>query len=132
MTRTYTADFPTEDFPMEDKEQLFRDALTASIIATEFDRFMTNDSSYLVQAGINEGFPDVVVRNSFMVMGNGGLQQAIAFNRCFEYFGVGEEFDEFANNQVLVNSILELLAEDFVDILAAQFSPEVEGEHRLS
>lgn len=122
----------TEDFPLEDKEQLFRDALTASIIAAEFERFMSDESSYLVEAGINEGFSDIVVRNSFMIMGNGGLQQAIAFDRCFEYFGVREEFDEFANNQTLINSILELLTEDFVDMLASQFTPDREGDYRLS
>lgn len=127
--------FITEDLPVnyeEEKEQLFRDALTASIIAAEFDRYMNGESSYFIDAGIKEGFPEIVVRNSFMIMGNGGLQQAMAFSRCFEYFGVSEEFNDFVNNETLLNSVLELLAEDFVDMLAAQFSPEVEGNHRFS
>lgn len=130
MTRFFIEDLP-EDYK-EDIEELFRDALTASIIAAEFDRFMNGESSYLVEAGINEGFPEIAVRNSFMIMGNGGLQQAIAFSRCFECFGVSEEFNEFAEDEDLLNSILELLAEDFLDMLASQFSLEVEENHRFS
>ena len=130
MTRFFIEDLP-EDYK-EDIEQLFRDALTASIIAAEFDRFMNGESSYLVEAGINEGFPEIAVRNSFMIMGNGGLQQAIAFSRCFECFGVSEEFNEFAEDEDLLNSTLELLAEDFLDMLASQFSLEVEENHHFS
>lgn len=133
MTHLIQEDFIPEDFPAEDKVQLFRDALTAHIIATEFERFMSEESSVLVEAGLSEGFSEIVVRNSFMIMGNAGLQQAIAFERCFDVFGVQDEFGEFIEEQqVMFDEILELLVEDFLDMLASQFTPTTQGNYPYS
>lgn len=116
--------FYTGDVPVESKEQLFHEALAAYILGAEFEKIMNGEHSYILDAGLREGYPMMGVRNSFLLMGNAALQEAIAFERCFEFFGCLEEFDEVAENQDLLDKILDMLTEDFLDMLEQQFNPD--------
>lgn len=119
MERLYTG-----GVPVEDKEQLFREALASYVVATEFEKYMNGDHSYILDTALKKGYPGIATRNSFLLMGNSGLQEGITFERCFEYFGCLEEFDEFASNQGLVDKILEMQTEDFIEMLEQQFNPQ--------
>lgn len=91
------------------KEELFYNALTALLIATEFSEYVESGQSIVAEAIYAYFQNDKLAEERIKELGY--LFSAVGFTYadCFEAFGCLEEYDEWATDEIIDEAISRIL-----------------------
>ena len=84
--------------------QIFKDALSSVIIASDFQEFLESGKSFIVDSLIDLGMDQEAAEKFLMESGKEEMRIAETYINCFEEFGVNAEFEDFADLDESLNA----------------------------
>lgn len=77
--------------------QIYKDALSSVIIASDFQEFLETGNSFILDKLINLGMNQKAAEKFLIESGSQEMRVAETYMNCFEEFGAATEFEDFAD-----------------------------------